>query len=90
MSARIAAITAHAEVLRSDARALAACAERLRAIEAGLQAGGAAPPWLHASVTAHLAACAAAAADLETAAQRLSRYADEATPGRPLKIVPRR
>lgn len=41
-------------------------------------------------MTAHLAACAAAAADLETAAQRLSRYADEATPGRPLKIVPRR
>lgn len=38
MSARIAAILAHAEVLRSDARALAACAERLRAVEAGLQA----------------------------------------------------
>ncbi|MEO3876341.1 hypothetical protein ABGB18_46900 [Nonomuraea sp. B12E4] len=80
MSAQIAAIIAHAEVLRSDARALAACAERLRAIEAGLKAGGGAPHWLHASVTAHLAACAAAAADLEKAARRLSRYADEASP----------
>ncbi|MBE1592127.1 hypothetical protein ACFPOI_15955 [Nonomuraea angiospora] len=80
MSDEIAAIIAHAEVLRSDARALAACAERLRAIEAGLESGGGAPSWLHASVTAHLAACAAAAADLETAARRLSRYADEASP----------
>ncbi|MED7925874.1 hypothetical protein SMD20_16595 [Nonomuraea sp. LP-02] len=77
MSAEIAA---HAEVLRADARALAACADRLRAIEAGLKAGGGAPDWLHASVTAHLAACAAAAADLETAAERLSRYADAASP----------
>ncbi|GAA1701777.1 hypothetical protein ACBR40_15470 [Nonomuraea sp. AD125B] len=72
MSAEIAA---HAEVLRADARALAACAERLRAIEAGLRAAGVAPDWLHASVTAHLAACAAAAADLETAAEHLRRYA---------------
>ncbi|MEV0236038.1 hypothetical protein [Nonomuraea sp. NPDC050786] len=79
MSAQLAAIIAHAEVLRSDARALAACAERLRAIEAGLEAGGGAPHWLHASVTAHLAACAAAAADLEKSAQCLSRYADEAS-----------
>ncbi|MEU4512235.1 hypothetical protein AB0G05_22310 [Nonomuraea wenchangensis] len=77
MSAEIAA---HAEVLRADARALAACAERLRAIEAGLKAAGGAPGWLHASVSAHLAACAAAAADLETAAERLSRYAAEARP----------
>ncbi|MER7365086.1 hypothetical protein [Nonomuraea wenchangensis] len=77
MSAEIAA---HAEVLRTDARALAACAERLRAIEAELKAGGGAPDWLHASVTAHLAACAVAAADLETAARRLSRYADAASP----------
>ncbi|GAA3210947.1 hypothetical protein [Nonomuraea helvata] len=80
MSAEIAAIIAHAEVLRSDARALAACAERLRAIEAGLKGGGGAPHWLHASVAAHLAACAAAAADLEASAQRLSRYADEVSP----------
>ncbi|MER6002820.1 hypothetical protein ABT120_29905 [Nonomuraea angiospora] len=80
MPAHIAAITAHAEILRSDARALAACAERLRAIQARLKADGEAPPWLHASVTAHLAACTAAAADLETAAHRLSRYADEASP----------
>ncbi|MFI7128055.1 hypothetical protein ACIBQ1_20320 [Nonomuraea sp. NPDC050153] len=78
MSAQIAAIIAHAEVLRSDARALAACAERLRGIEAELKAGGGAPHWLHASVTAHLAACVAAAADLETSARRLRRYADEA------------
>ncbi|QYC40258.1 hypothetical protein Nocox_13205 [Nonomuraea coxensis DSM 45129] len=80
MSARIAAIIAHAEVLRADARALAACAERLRAVEAGLRAGGGAPDWLHASVTAHLAACATAAADLEAAARRLSRYAEQARP----------
>ncbi|MEW9552001.1 hypothetical protein [Nonomuraea sp. NPDC050783] len=80
MSAGIAAIIAHAEALRADARALAACAERLRAIEAELTAGGGAPDWLHASVAAHLAACASAAADLETAARHLSRYAEEASP----------
>ncbi|MEU6787370.1 hypothetical protein ABZ912_49975 [Nonomuraea angiospora] len=79
MSTHIAAILAHAEALRSDARALATCAERLRAIETGLKADGETPHWLHASVTAHLAACTTAAADLETAAQRLSRYADEAS-----------
>ncbi|GAA3158049.1 hypothetical protein [Nonomuraea salmonea] len=65
-------ISAHAETLRSDARALIACAERLRAIEAELQAGGGAPEWLHASVRAHIAACLVAAADLENAARRLT------------------
>ncbi|MFC4118938.1 hypothetical protein [Nonomuraea zeae] len=83
MSAEPAAINAHAEVLRSDARALTACAERLRAIEVGLEAAGAAPHWLRASVSAHLAACAAAAADLEAAAQRLRHYADRAAPRLP-------
>ncbi|MEV0379473.1 hypothetical protein [Nonomuraea sp. NPDC050643] len=81
MSAERTAIIAHAEVLRSDARALTACAERLRAIEARLEAAGAAPPWLRASVNAHLAACVTAAADLETAARRLHRYADPRTTG---------
>ncbi|RSM95866.1 hypothetical protein DMB42_49185 [Nonomuraea sp. WAC 01424] len=79
MPTPIAAIIAHAEVLRSDARALAACAERLRAIEAELKAVDGTPPWLRASVTAHLAACTAAASDLETSARRLSRYAEEAS-----------
>ncbi|MFI9594990.1 hypothetical protein [Nonomuraea sp. NPDC052265] len=80
MSARIAAIIAHAEVLRADARALAACAERLRTIEAGLKADDGTPPWLHAAVTAHLRACLTAAADLESAARHLLRYADHAKP----------
>ncbi|MEU5865372.1 MULTISPECIES: hypothetical protein [unclassified Nonomuraea] len=78
MSARIAAIIAHAEVLRADARALTACAERLRTIEAGLKAGDGTPPWLRAAVTAHLTSCVTAAADLEASAQHLLRYADRA------------
>ncbi|MFF4192019.1 hypothetical protein [Nonomuraea sp. NPDC001831] len=78
MPARIAAIVAHAEVLRADARALAACAERLRAVEAGLKAGDGTPAWLRAAVTAHLAACVTAAADLEASARHLLRYADKA------------
>ncbi|MFD1934583.1 hypothetical protein ACFSKW_24230 [Nonomuraea mangrovi] len=68
-------IAAHAMVLRSDARALAECAERLREIEAKLEEAGAAPPWLRQSVRAHLAACAAASADLTEAAAWLCRYA---------------
>ncbi len=71
-------LAAHAAVLQSDARALAECAERLRQIEARLQAGGAAPQWLREAVDAHLAACAAASADLAEAAARLHRYADRA------------
>ncbi|MEU8247847.1 hypothetical protein [Nonomuraea sp. NPDC048916] len=78
MSAEFAAIAAHAMVLRSDARALAECAERLHEIEAGLEAGGVAPPWLREAVNTHLAACAAAAADLTMAAARLRRYAERA------------
>lgn len=73
-------IAAHAVVLESDARALAECAERLRAIEAGLKAAGVAPPWLCQAVEAHVAACATAAADLATAAARLRRYAGTARP----------
>ncbi|MGW4423204.1 hypothetical protein [Streptosporangium sp. NPDC004631] len=71
-------IVGHAAVLQSDARALVECAERLRAIEAGLEAGGVAPPWLREAVNAHLAACAAAVADLAEAAARLRRYAERA------------
>lgn len=70
-----AGLAAHAEVLRSDARALAACAERLREIGARLEAAGVAPPWLRASVNAHVAACVAAVTDLDEAATRLHRYA---------------
>ncbi|SEK55057.1 hypothetical protein [Nonomuraea pusilla] len=81
MPARIPAIIAHAEVLRADARALAACAERLRAVEAGLKAGDGTPPWLRAAVTAHLAACVTAAADLESSARHLLRYAEKAGAG---------
>ncbi|MFG1943987.1 hypothetical protein [Nonomuraea sp. NPDC048826] len=73
-----AAIAAHAEVLRSDARALEACAGRLREVGARLEADGVAPPWLRASVEAHLAACLAAVADLDAAATRLRRYAERA------------
>ncbi|MEV4104710.1 hypothetical protein AB0J42_31080 [Nonomuraea sp. NPDC049649] len=73
-----AGLTAHAEVLSTDARALTACAERLREIGARLEAAGVAPPWLRASVDAHAAACDAAAADLDEAATRLWRYAGEA------------
>ena len=61
MSADLAAIAAHAEVLRADAQALTACAERLREIEAGLAASGIAPSWLRASVNAHRTACLQAA-----------------------------
>ncbi|GAA3657300.1 hypothetical protein GCM10022224_020560 [Nonomuraea antimicrobica] len=80
MSADITAISLHAEILHADACALAACAERLRAVEAALGEGGSAPTWLRASVEYHVGACAAAAADLETAARRLRRYADQAKP----------
>lgn len=90
MPARIAAIIAHAEVLRADARALAACAERLRAVEAGLKAGDGAPPWLRAAVTAHLAACLTAAADLESSARHLLRYADKAGAGHTEDMGPAR
>ncbi|MEU1880081.1 hypothetical protein ABZ470_22445 [Streptosporangium sp. NPDC020072] len=69
-------IAARVELLRSDVRRLADCAERLRRIEAELEEGGAAPPWLRESVRAHLDACAVAAADLTEAEVRLSRYAE--------------
>ncbi|GGO60871.1 hypothetical protein [Nonomuraea cavernae] len=75
MSDEAAAIAAHAVVLQSDARTLAECVERLRKIEAGLEAGGLAPPWLREAVTAHLGACVAAAADLSVAAAHLHRCA---------------
>ncbi|MEU0568506.1 hypothetical protein ABZ297_24420 [Nonomuraea sp. NPDC005983] len=78
MSAEAAAIAAHAVVLQSDARALTECAERLHEIEARLEAGGLAPPWLREAVNAHLVACVAAAADLTTAAAHLRRYAERA------------
>ncbi|MEV0164364.1 hypothetical protein B0I32_116127 [Nonomuraea fuscirosea] len=71
-------IAAHAEVLRRDAQALTACTERLRAIEAALEAAGAAPPWLRAAVHAHCAACVTAAADLRTAVRHLLEYAEQA------------
>ncbi|MCF6469857.1 hypothetical protein FAF44_15865 [Nonomuraea sp. MG754425] len=80
MSADVTAISAHADTLHADACALAACAERLRAVEAALEAGGAAPAWLRASVEYHVGACASAAADLETASRRLRRWADQASP----------
>ncbi|MBB4918846.1 hypothetical protein [Streptosporangium saharense] len=69
-------IAARVELLRSDVRRLADCAERLRRVEAELDAGGAAPPWLRETVRAHLEACAVAAADLAEAEARLSRYAE--------------
>ncbi|MGP3930433.1 hypothetical protein [Nonomuraea sp. KM88] len=78
MPADPAVIAAHAKVLQSDARALADCAERLQRIGARLEADGIAPPWLREAVNAHLAACAAAAADLSAAAARLSGYAGRA------------
>ncbi|MDF5753252.1 hypothetical protein [Spongiactinospora sp. TRM90649] len=74
-------IAVHAATLRDDARALDDCAERLRAVETELTAGGAAPAWLRESVAAHLAACATAAADLGTAADRLRDYAGRSTRG---------
>ncbi|WP_405150114.1 hypothetical protein OG589_16715 [Sphaerisporangium sp. NBC_01403] len=70
------AIAVHAGVLRSDALVLADCAERLRDIEARLEAEGAAPAWLRETVNAHIAACLTASADLAEAATRLDVYAD--------------
>ncbi|MFI7053284.1 hypothetical protein ACWDOR_13245 [Streptosporangium canum] len=70
------AITTHAKVLRSDARVLAECAERLREIGARLDGDGVAPEWLRETVNAHIAACTAASADLAEAATRLHVYAD--------------
>ncbi|MBB2912466.1 hypothetical protein FHS43_003749 [Streptosporangium becharense] len=75
MSPELPAIAAHAAVLRSDARVLAECAERLREIGAGLEAAGVAPQWLRESVNTHLTACVTAAADLDAAAAHLSHYA---------------
>ncbi len=74
MPADLAAIAAHAEVLRADADALTACADRLGEIAAALEADGIAPSWLRESVNAHRAACTTAAADLNAAAARLHRY----------------
>jgi hypothetical protein len=74
-----AACTAHADLLSGDARLLAACADRLRAVETALTATGTAPPWLHEAVSAHLIACASAAADLRTAATRLREHAQRLT-----------
>ncbi|MFC4015059.1 hypothetical protein ACFOY2_48145 [Nonomuraea purpurea] len=62
----------HAEILRSDAHALTACAERLRELQERLEAEGVAPQWLRESVNAHVAACVEAAADLNAAAERLN------------------
>ncbi|MFI7150097.1 hypothetical protein ACIBO2_34685 [Nonomuraea sp. NPDC050022] len=76
MTADPAAIAAHAALLQADIRALADCAVRLREIEAKL-AGGT-PPWLREAIDAHVAACAAAAADLTTAAAHLRHYAGRA------------
>ncbi|WP_336205893.1 hypothetical protein [Nonomuraea sp. LPB2021202275-12-8] len=72
------AITARAEALHSDARQLAACADRLRHVETTLAAGGVAPPWLREAVNAYLTACTTAAADLDKAAARLWHYAEGA------------
>ncbi|MEV4158720.1 hypothetical protein [Nonomuraea dietziae] len=74
-------IAAHAAVLQRDALVLSECVERLRAIEARLEEAGAAPPWLRDSVRAHLAACAAASADVAEAAAWLRRYAAVTLPG---------
>ncbi|TDE48497.1 hypothetical protein E1295_21095 [Nonomuraea mesophila] len=74
------AIAAHAQVLQSDARVLADCAERLRTIGARLEADGLAPRWLREAIDAHLAACTTAAADLTAAAAHLRRYAERARP----------
>ncbi|MEV8636701.1 hypothetical protein AB0395_34170 [Streptosporangium sp. NPDC051023] len=73
-------IAEHAAILRSDARVLAECAERLREIEARLEAAGVAPPWLRTSMEAHLAACAAASDDLTQAAATLRHYAERTRP----------
>jgi predicted metal-dependent hydrolase len=72
------AIAAHAEVLRSDARLLAQCAERLREIGARLGGSAAAPAWLRETLDAHIAACATASADLDDAAALLGVYAGRA------------
>ncbi|MER5323239.1 hypothetical protein [Streptosporangium roseum] len=70
------AIATHAGVLRSDARVLAECAERLREIGVRLDGEGATPEWLRETVNAHIAACTVASADLAEAAARLRAYAD--------------
>lgn len=69
------AIAVHAGVLRSDARALVECAERLREIGIRLDEDGIAPQWLRETVAAHIAACAAASDDLAEAATRLRVHA---------------
>ncbi|MDP9864806.1 MULTISPECIES: hypothetical protein [Streptosporangium] len=72
------AIAAHAEVLRSDARVLTECAQRLREIGAKLDGADTAPQWLRETLNAHIAACAAASDDLAGAATLLRLYADRA------------
>jgi hypothetical protein len=78
MPAGFEAIAVHAGVLRSDARVLAECAERLREIESRLSEGGVAPEWLRETVNAHIAACVVASGDLAEAATRLRVHADRA------------
>ncbi|MDP9842051.1 hypothetical protein [Streptosporangium lutulentum] len=71
-------IAVHAGILRSDARVLTECAERLREIEARLGGEGVAPGWLRETVKAHIDACVVASGDLAEAATRLRAHADQA------------
>jgi hypothetical protein len=70
------AVSAHAETLEADARALTECADRLLRIEAEL--GDAAPGWFREAVHAHITACARASGDLAEVAARLRVHAAHA------------
>jgi hypothetical protein len=64
-------IERHAQILSADAAALAGCADRLRDLAGRLRGRDTVPPWLDDLLTAHIAACGTAAADVATAADRI-------------------
>ncbi|GGV24574.1 hypothetical protein GCM10010182_53960 [Actinomadura cremea] len=68
-------LAAHGDVLDADARRMAECADRLRALAARLRAQDAAPDWLFTTLHAHITACVVASGDLAEAAARVRALA---------------
>ncbi|RSN57994.1 MULTISPECIES: hypothetical protein [Actinomadura] len=72
----------HGAVLAADARTMAECADRLRALAARLRTHDAAPDWLFTALHEHITACVVASEELAEAAARLRALADGPRPPR--------
>ncbi|QFG20509.1 hypothetical protein [Actinomadura sp. WMMB 499] len=75
-------LAAHGDALDADARAMAAHADRLRALAARLRAQDAAPDWLFAGLHDHITACVVASDELAEAAARIRALAAAPARGR--------